>query len=172
MKDGTERAAPAWLKFVSGLSGWSLVGFGLASVVLATVFWTWAGVLVGLAMLGHGGLELWQRRRLLADGVAGAANWMAANQLALGATLTVYLASQSFGLDEGAVDAALQGDLAQGLLASLPAGAEAELRERVVALAGILVVALVAALWIGCAATALGYWRYGRKVGRVGGETR
>ena len=117
-------------------------------------------------MLVHGGLELWQRRRLLVGRTAGAANWMAANQLALGGTLTVYLASQSFGLDEGAVDAALQGNLVQGLLASLPAGTEAELRAQVIAMVGIVGVTLLAALWVGCAATALGYWRHGRKLGR------
>ena len=131
--NGSERnpanraAAPFWLKFVSLLSGGSLLLFGLASVLLSTVFWSWPGLLVGLAMAVHGGLELRFRQRLISGRERRAAKILAINQLALGLTLTLYLATQIVGLEGAAVEEALRGDLIQSLLQGLPASAQESL---------------------------------------------
>ena len=152
---------------MSLLSGGSLLFFGIASVLLTALFWSWPGLLVGLAMLAHGGLELRYRRRLIAVRDPRAAKILAANQLALGLMLTLYLATQIIGMEGAAVEEALRGDLIESLLQGLPASAQESLEADLRTLTKVLGYALLASLWFGCLAMAYYYREYGRSLSVV-----
>lgn len=151
----------SWMRFVSMLSGISLVAFGGLSLLISRVFWSLPGVLVGAVLLGHGVVELLHRKRLFRDLKERALWWMIWNQIALGVSVSVYFLWQIGTLDATAIAAALEGPELQAVWELYPQGQ----REMILATLPQFIrggyVLLAAVLWLGCLLTARLYYKCG-----------
>ena len=77
---------------LSGINGWSLVVAGTASLLIAAIARSSAGILISLALLGHGSLELRFRKTASENGDRSQGRRMAFNQMGLAASVSLYLA--------------------------------------------------------------------------------
>lgn len=144
-------------KTFSALSGGSLVVFGIASLVLS-LWWSSAfGVVISVAILGHGIVELAARKRLLEKTSAKGAKVMIANQLALAMSVSLYAGWQVYVTDPEMIRNAMESPLVAQALSLYPPDTllliDAWL-PRIILGFYFLVIAIV---WLACAATAVYY---------------
>lgn len=155
------KAKFSWMRFVSILSGGSLVLFGGLSLLISCVFWSWAGVLVGGALLGHGFVELLCRKRLFRDDDSKALWWMIWNQIGLAMSVSVYFLWQIGTLDTAAIAAALEGPELQAMWEMH----SQDMREMILVTLPQFIrggyILLAAVLWLVCLLTARLYYKSG-----------
>lgn len=105
---------------LSQLSAWSLVVFGGLSLLLVCFSWNWAGALIGIALLGHGFVEARLRGRFLQNAEREMGKGLAWNQMALSASVLLYLAWQALAIDRAKLDAMFARDPLRSLLQQMP----------------------------------------------------
>ena len=153
-----------FFRFLSGISGWSLLGVGLLSLGISLYANAMAGMCISLAVCIHGSLELLIRRRVLEHFSPGGLRGLALNQLGLAASASLYFAYQSINLDVNALYAlALKPPISEAL-ALYPEDLRRQIMDGLPFLAGLFYVIAAAATWVACGLTALYYWRLGRRL--------
>ncbi len=108
------------VELLSGLSAWSLMAFGVLSLLITLFSWSWAGALIGAALLAHGVVELRLRARFLPTADRSAGNGLAWNQLGLAGSVLIYLSWQLATFDRSELDAMLSRDPIHSLLQQAP----------------------------------------------------
>lgn len=152
-----------WVGVLSALSAWSLILFGGLSLLVVCFSWTFAGALIGAALLVHGVLELWLRSRFLPHGKASVGMGLAWNQFALAGSVLLYLGWQLFSFDTSEFEAMLARDPIRSLLQQAPPEmTEMFIRNFVKVLASAYGIVGFLAL-IGCLGMALMYLRSRQK---------
>lgn len=106
--------------FLSSMSAWSLLVFGALSLLLVCFSWTWAGGFIAIALLTHGGLEMWLKNRFVVDGNRSTGKKLAWNQLALAGSVLLYLSWQAGSFDRAELDAMFARDPMRSLLQLTP----------------------------------------------------
>tara|TARA_Y100000814_G_scaffold291312_1_gene267482 strand:- start:107 stop:631 length:525 start_codon:yes stop_codon:yes gene_type:complete len=143
---------------LSGINGWSLVFAGAVSLLIAAIARSLAGVLISLAVLGHGSLELRFRKAASENRDGSRGRTMAFNQMGLAASVSLYLAYQALILEPTAVIEALMRPPVSDALNLYPL----DMRRWIIHSSPRFIeafYALAAAIsWIVCGATAAFYW--------------
>lgn len=148
---------------MTALSGGSLLLCGLASLLLSTALWSPSGLLIGAALSLHGAFELTQRKRVLRDGDSAAIRRLAWNQLALAASVSLYLAWQISIIDRAAIHAMLQSGPVSSVLELYPQETAQVLERNLPAAIGLFYSIAMLATVVGCIGMALYYRRSGRR---------
>lgn len=115
-----ENKVSGWVSMLSALSAWSLILFGLLSLLFSGISSVNAGTLIGLALLVHGIYEVRQRKILIRGTDNKAHKRLAWNQMALAVSVSLYLGWQAFRFDEAELDALLARDPFKTALLQLP----------------------------------------------------
>ncbi len=102
------------------MSAWSLLAFGGLSLLLVCFSWTWSGALIAIALLAHGGLEMWLKNRFVIDGNRSTGNKLAWNQIVLAGSVLLYLSWQVSSYDRAELDTLLARDPLRSLLQLAP----------------------------------------------------
>ncbi len=156
---GAEPKGNRLFLFLSGLSGWSLAIVGGLSLVVSSFIGSLAGVLVSIALVGHGAFELRLRRAFQSTGIPLVGRKMGWNQVGLAASVSVYLAYQVSVLDEELVMALLVESPVYAILEMQPEGLRQDMIELMPAMVGVTYMLAALATWIVCIGTAFYYWR-------------
>ncbi len=147
---------------LSGLSAGSLLVVGAISLTLSIYTQAAAGILISLAICGHGWMERLLRRRALRGEELGL-RLLALNQLGLAASVSLYLGYQALNLDIDALYALALNPPVANALALYPDELRLRIMDALPFLAGLFYVIAAAATWIACLATSIYYWRCRRR---------
>lgn len=147
-----------WFPTISLMSGLSLMLFGGTSALISALFWSPSGLLVGLALFIHGWLEMRWRRAVVARGKRCGVRLMAANQVALAVSLSVYFLFQAETFSSESAMRALRHELVQEALTLYPPEVAAQLESTLPTYLQAAYGLVFATVWIGCLGMACYYW--------------
>lgn len=136
---------------------------GALSLLIALFAISLPGILIALAVLGHGSLEL--RLRLIAkkNGDRSLGRAMAFNQVGLATSISLYLAYQILSLDPNAVIEALMRPPVYDILRLYPEEMRVWIIQSSPRLIGSFYTLAAFISWIVCGATAMYYWPRGAR---------
>ena len=143
---------------LSGINGWSLVVAGTASLLIAAIARSSAGILISLAILGHGSLELRFRKTASENGDRSQGRRMAFNQMGLAASVSLYLAYQTLILEPTMVIESLMRPPVSDVLKLYPLDMRTWIIQSSPRFVGTLYALAAVISWIVCGATAAFYW--------------
>ena len=95
---------------VAGANAVMELGVGILALLVTVFWWSWAGLLVGLALCAVGAVELAGRKRVRMGDASGA-SLLALNQLAFLAVIIIYCVAQMVGTPAQAVNDAIGSEL-------------------------------------------------------------
>lgn len=147
---------------LSRINGWSLVIAGFASLGISAYANAMAGLLISLAVTFHGLLELVLSKKGVTGEAKPATRWMALNQLALAASLSLYFAYQTTTLNEEALIEQLLSSPVYDVLLVYPEALRLQLIDSLPAMAGTFYVVAAVVSWLFCGGTAVYYWSCGK----------
>lgn len=153
------------LSRLSGLSAWSLIVFGILSLLFSALSGAIAGLFIGAALLGHGIGEAYLRHRLSKGGDLRSARSLAWNQAALAGSVLLYLAWQAYSLDEGSLATMLARDPVYSVLTLAPPELAEILVEELPRILTIIYSVAALLVVLSCAGMAALYLRSGRSAG-------
>lgn len=161
-----ERRIDTYLRILSLSSAWSLILFGCLCLLGSLFSVSIPGILIGVALLVHGTTELYLYRRLLQTELAKFASALARNQIALAASVVVYLLWQANHIDAAEIIAVLDGERIAPILAAFKPDIRETLREDLpVFLTGFYLLAAILVV-MGCLGMGTIYFRYGKRLER------
>ena len=143
---------------LSGINGWSLVVAGTASLLIAAIARSSAGILISLALLGHGSLELRFRKTASENGDRSQGRRMAFNQMGLAASVSLYLAYQTLILEPTMVIELLMRPPVSDVLKLYPLDMRTWIIQSSPRFVGTFYALAAVISWIVCGATAAFYW--------------
>ena len=143
---------------LSGINGWSLVVAGTASLLIAAIARSSAGILISLALLGHGSLELRFRKTASENGDRSQGRRMAFNQMGLAASVSLYLAYQTLILEPTMVIESLMRPPVSDVLKLYPLDMRTWIIQSSPRFVGTFYALAAVISWIVCGATAAFYW--------------
>ena len=143
---------------LSGINGWSLVVAGTASLLIAAIARSSAGILISLAILGHGSLELRFRKTASENGDRSQGRRMAFNQMGLAASVSLYLAYQTLILEPTIVIESLMRPPVSDVLKLYPLDMRTWIIQSSPRFVGTFYALAAVISWIVCGATAAFYW--------------
>ena len=143
---------------LSGINGWSLVVAGTASLLIAAIARSSAGILISLALLGHGSLELRFRKTASEIGDRSQGRRMAFNQMGLAASVSLYLAYQTLILEPTMVIESLMRPPVSDVLKLYPLDMRTWIIQSSPRFVGTFYALAAVISWIVCGATAAFYW--------------
>ena len=143
---------------LSGINGWSLVVAGTASLLIAAIARSSAGILISLAILGHGSLELQFRKTASENGDRSQGRRMALNQMGLAASVSLYLAYQTLMLEPAIVIESLMRPPVSDVLKLYPLDMRTWIIQSSPRFVGTFYALAAVISWIVCGATAAFYW--------------
>lgn len=149
---------------VSFLSGSSLVGFGLISLLVVAFSFSWWGLFVSWALLVHGVIELVARHGVVRHRRRKMAQLMVRNQLVLALSVSLYSLGMIFSQGSGSAKESVNSELVQEALALYPPELSQSIEEIFPLLHWILYGTVIFVVCVGCASTA---WYYNRKTGHL-----
>ena len=149
---------------LSGINGWSLVIAGAVSFLIAAFARTPAGILVSLAILGHGSLELRLRKTASENGDRSQGRRMAFNQMGLATSVSLYLAYQALKLEPAAVIESLIRPPVSDILNLYPLDMRTWIIQSSPRFIGAFYAIAAVITWIVCGATAAFYWPRSNRV--------
>lgn len=151
------------LAALSATSCWSLIVFGAASLAISLIAFSLPGILIGAALLAHGVYERLQRKRFFGASEAGAARLLGWNQVALAASVSLYLGWQAAAIDATELRAVLLREPVKSALELYPPEIAQRLVDRLPQyVAGFYGLTMLVAVF-GCLAMAALYFRAGRR---------
>ena len=143
---------------LAGINGWSLVVAGTASLLIAAIARSSAGILISLAILGHGSLELRFRKTASENGDRSQGRRMAFNQMGLAASVSLYLAYQTLILEPTMVIESLMRPPVSDVLKLYPLDMRTWIIQSSPRFVGTFYALAAVISWIVCGATAAFYW--------------
>ena len=143
---------------LSGINGWSLVVAGTASLLIAAIARSSAGIFISLAILGHGSLELRFRKTASENGDRSQGRRMAFNQMGLAASVSLYLAYQTLILEPTMVIESLMRPPVSDVLKLYPLDMRTWIIQSSPRFVGTFYALAAVISWIVCGATAAFYW--------------
>ena len=143
---------------LSGINGWSLVIAGTASLLIAAIARSSAGILISLAILGHGSLELRFRKTASENGDRSQGRRMAFNQMGLAASVSLYLAYQTLILEPTMVIESLMRPPVSDVLKLYPLDMRTWIIQSSPRFVGTFYALAAVISWIVCGANAAFYW--------------
>ena len=143
---------------LSGINGWSLVVAGTASLLIAAIARSSAGILISLALLGHGSLELRFRKTASENGDRSQGRRMAFNQMGLAASVSLYLAYQTLRLEPTMVIESLMRPPVSDVLKLYPLDMRTWIIQSSPRFVGTFYALAAVISWIVCGAIAAFYW--------------
>ena len=143
---------------LSGINGWSLVVAGTASLLIAAIARSSAGILISLAILGHGSLELRFRKTASENGDRSQGRRMAFNQMGLAASVSLYLAYQTLILEPTMVIESLMRPPVSDVLKLYPLDMRTWIIQSSPRFVGTFYALAAVISWIVCGANAAFYW--------------
>ncbi|RPF74559.1 MAG: hypothetical protein CBC31_010635 [Verrucomicrobia bacterium TMED71] len=147
---------------LSLLNGWSLFVVGTLSLGISAYAGGWAGVIVSMALILHGTLEIVLSKRSVADDLKSCSRRMAINQIGLATSLSLYFAYQMSGLEPDVLIASLIESPLYDALLMYPEDLRLKLLDGLPKMLGVFYIVVAAVAWIFCGGTALYYWIQGR----------
>ncbi len=147
---------------LSLLNGWSLFVMGTLSLGISAYASSWAGVIVSMAIILHGTLEILLSKRSAADSLKSCSRWMAFNQIGLATSLSLYFAYQMSALEPNVLIASLLETPLYDALLMYPEDLRLKLLDGLPKMLGVFYIIVAAVTWIFCGGTALYYWIQGR----------
>ncbi len=152
-----------YFSLVSALSGFSLLGFGTLSLALSLFFWSPSGILVSLAVLVHGLLEIRFRKAAISGFEPNALGKMAWNQLALAVSISLYALWHIFTTDPEILENLLQQPLIQTVFNLYPIELRLTLIDALPRIVTVFYLLVIFVIWLGCGATAIYYWKQSKR---------
>ncbi|MAM90052.1 MAG: hypothetical protein CMI15_01070 [Opitutaceae bacterium] len=143
---------------LSGINGWSLVVAGMVSLLISGFARSLSGIIISLAILIHGSLELSFRKTASERGDRFQGRRMAFNQMGLATSVSLYLAYQAFSLEPDAVVEALMRPPIYDVLVLYPLDVRTWLIQSAPKMIGSFYALAAIVSWIVCGATAAFYW--------------
>ena len=147
---------------LSLLNGWSLVVVGTLSLGISAYAGGWAGVIISMALILHGILEIVLSKRSVAGDLKSCSRRMAFNQLGLATSLSLYFAYQMSLLEPEVLIASLLESPLYDVLLMYPEDLRLKLLDGLPKMLGVFYIAVAVVSWIFCGGTALYYWSQGR----------
>jgi len=147
-----------WFLALSGINGWSLVLAGAVSLLLSLFADSVPGILISLAIGGHGLLELRFRKFASQNGDRSQGRRMAFNQMALATSISLYLAYQALSLDPDAVIESLMRPPVYDILSLYPVDLRTWIIQSAPRMIGSFYAIAAGVSWVVCGATAAFYW--------------
>jgi hypothetical protein len=147
---------------LSLLNGWGLVVVGTLSLGISAYAGGWAGVIISMALILHGILEIVLSKRSVAGDLKSCSRRMAFNQLGLATSLSLYFAYQMSVLEPEVLIASLLESPLYDVLLMYPEDLRLKLLDGLPKMLGVFYIAVAVVSWIFCGGTALYYWSQGR----------
>ncbi len=149
-------------RVLSLLNGWGLVVVGTLSLGISAYAGGWAGVIISMALILHGILEIVLSKRSVAGDLKSCSRRMAFNQLGLATSLSLYFAYQMSVLEPEVLIASLLESPLYDVLLMYPEDLRLKLLDGLPKMLGVFYIAVAVVSWIFCGGTALYYWSQGR----------
>ena len=135
---------------------------GTLSLGISAYAGDWAGVIVSMALILHGTLEIVLSKRSVADDLKSCSRRMAINQIGLATSLSLYFVYQMSGLEPDVLIASLIESPLYDALLMYPEDLRLKLLDGLPKMLGVFYIVVAAVAWIFCGGTALYYWIQGR----------
>ena len=135
---------------------------GTLSLGISAYAGGWAGVIISMALILHGILEIVLSKRSVAGDLKSCSRRMAFNQLGLATSLSLYFAYQMSVLEPEVLIASLLESPLYDVLLMYPEDLRLKLLDGLPKMLGVFYIAVAVVSWIFCGGTALYYWSQGR----------